>query len=57
MRRTRAIAVGELFSLPLFAILVGAAGASLTLDLAAVFWLVAYLAYGAFNVWAMRRPG
>ena len=55
MRRTRAIAVGELLSLPLFAVLVGAAGASLTLERAAVFWLVAYLAYGAFNAWAMLR--
>jgi O-antigen/teichoic acid export membrane protein len=55
MRRTRAITFGELLSLPLFAILVGAAGASLTLELAAVFWLVAYLVYGAFNAWAMLR--
>ena len=55
MRRTRAITFGELLSLPLFALLVGAAGASLTLELAALFWLAAYLVYGAFNLWAMRR--
>jgi O-antigen/teichoic acid export membrane protein len=55
MRRTRAITFGEVLSLPLFAILVGAAGSRLTLELAAVFWLVAYLAYGAFNAWAMLR--
>jgi O-antigen/teichoic acid export membrane protein len=55
MRRTRAITFGEVLSLPLFAILVGAVGSRLTLELAAVFWLVAYLAYGAFNAWAMLR--
>lgn len=55
MRRTRAITFGEVLSLPLFAILVGAAGSRLTLELAAVFWLVAYLVYGAFNAWAMLR--
>ena len=55
MRRTRAITLGELLSLPLFAILAGAAGASLTLELAALFWLVAYLVYGGFNVWATLR--
>ena len=55
MRRTRAITFGEVLSLPLFAILVGAAGSRLTLELAAVFWLAAYLAYGAFNAWAMLR--
>ena len=55
MRRTRAITFGELLSLPLFAILVGAAGDRLTLELTALFWLVAYLAYGAFNAWAMLR--
>jgi O-antigen/teichoic acid export membrane protein len=55
MRRTRAITFGELLSLPLFAILVGVAGDRLTLELTALFWLVAYLAYGAFNAWAMLR--
>lgn len=55
MRRTRAITFGELLSLPLFAILVGVAGDRLTLELTALFWLVAYLAYGTFNAWAMLR--
>jgi len=53
--RTRAIAAGELLSLPLFAALAGAAGQSLTLELAGAFWLAVYLAYGAFNAWAMLR--
>lgn len=55
LRRTRAIAVGELLSLPLFAALVSAAGNQLTLELAGGFWLAAYVAYGAFNLWAARR--
>jgi len=55
LKRTRAIAVGELLSLPLFALLVAAAGRDLTLELAGGFWLAAYLAYGAFNLWAARR--
>ena len=53
--RTRAIALGELFSLPLFAALALAAGDALTLELVGVFWIVAFLAYGAFNCWALRR--
>lgn len=53
--RTRAIALGELFSLPLFAALVLAAGDALTLELVGAFWLVAFLAYTAFNCWALRR--
>ena len=55
LKRTRAIAVGELLSLPLFAALVVAAGSKLTLELAAGFWLAAYIAYAAFNAWAARR--
>ena len=55
LRRTRAIALGELLSLPLFAGLVLAAGSDLTLELAGGFWLAAYIAYGAFNLWAARR--
>jgi len=55
LRRTNAIAVGELLSLPLFAVLVVAAGSRLTLELAGGFWLAAYVAYAAFNVWAARR--
>ena len=53
--RTRAIALGELLSLPLFAALVVLAGDTLTLESVGVFWLVAFLAYTAFNGWAVRR--
>lgn len=53
--RTRAIAVGELLSLPLFAALCFAAGDRLTLELAGALWLATYLAYGAFNLCALRR--
>jgi PST family polysaccharide transporter len=55
LRRTRAIAVGELLSLPLFAALLSAAGSQLTLELAGGFWLAAYVAYAVFNFWAARR--
>jgi O-antigen/teichoic acid export membrane protein len=54
-RRTVALAVGELLSLPLFAALMVALGARLTLELAGACWLAAYCAYLAFNVWALRR--
>ena len=47
--------LGELFSLPLFAALAFAAGDALTLESVGVFWLVAFLAYTAFNCWALRR--
>lgn len=53
--RTRAIAIGELLSLPLFAALLFAAGDALTLEIAALLWLASYLAYAAFNFWALRR--
>ena len=53
--RTRAIAIGEFLSLPLFAGLLFAAAESLTLELAGALWLATYLAYGAFNYWAMRK--
>jgi O-antigen/teichoic acid export membrane protein len=56
MSRTRAIAVGELFSLPLFALLLAAWSESLTLERAGLSWLLSYAAYAAFNYWAMRRP-
>jgi PST family polysaccharide transporter len=55
MRRTTAITVGELFSLPLFAALLMALGSRLSLESAGALWLVAYSAYCAFNFWAMRR--
>ena len=54
-RRTRALAIGEWLSLPLFAALALAAGEQLTLELAALFWLVAFCAYLAFNYAALRR--
>jgi hypothetical protein len=53
--RTRAIAFGELLSLPLFAALVVGAGDALTLESVGGYWLVAFLAYTAFNSWAVRR--
>jgi len=53
--RTRAIAVGELLSLPLFAALAYAAGDGLTLEIVGALWLATYLAYGAFNFWALRK--
>ena len=54
-RRTVALAVGEVFSLPLFAGLALVAGSRLTLELAAGFWLFAYCAYLLFNWLAVRR--
>ena len=53
--RTRAIAIGEVFSLPLFAALTFAAGNALTLEMVGAFWLVSFVAYTAFNCWALRR--
>ena len=53
--RTRAIALGELFSLPLFAALAFAAGNALTLEKVGLFWLVAFVAYTVFNCWALRK--
>ena len=55
LRRTRALAIGELLSLPLFAALVFAAREHLGLERVGAFWLVAYCAYLAFNVAALRR--
>jgi PST family polysaccharide transporter len=54
MRRTKAIAVGELLSLPLFAALAVALGDRLTLEAVGVIWLASYCAYAGFNVWALR---
>jgi hypothetical protein len=55
LRHTRALAIGEFLSLPLFALLCLIAGEALTLELAALFWLAAFCAYLAFNVVALRR--
>jgi O-antigen/teichoic acid export membrane protein len=54
-RRTHAIAIGELLSLPLFAALALAAAEHLTLELIGVLWLCAYAAYAAFNFWMCAR--
>jgi hypothetical protein len=53
--RTRAIALGEFFSLPLFAALTFGVGNALTLEMVGAFWLVSFFAYTAFNCWALRR--
>lgn len=55
MRRTRAIAAGELFSLPLFAGLVFLGAERLTLERVGAYWLLSYAAYLSFNAWAARR--
>jgi polysaccharide transporter, PST family len=55
VRETRAIAIGELLSLPLFAALVSLAGTSLSLELVGAFWLLAYVAYAIFNFCALGR--
>jgi polysaccharide transporter, PST family len=55
MRRTWAIAAGEVLSAPLFAAAVMLAGERLTLELAGLLWLSAYSAYATFNVWAATR--
>jgi O-antigen/teichoic acid export membrane protein len=55
MRRTMAITIGELFSLPLFAALLLVVGKHLTLEIAGALWLVSYAAYCAFNLRALRR--
>ena len=54
MRRTLAIVAGEFLSLPLFALLLAVFSRGLTLELAGILWLASYLAYGAFNLWAVR---
>ena len=55
MRRTRSLSIGEVLSMPLFAALLAAWPGPLTLEAAGALWLAAYLAYGAFNLWAVRR--
>lgn len=55
MRRTGSITVGEILSLPLFAGLVVVLSARLTLELVAVLWLLSFAAYGAYNLWAVRK--
>lgn len=55
MRRTQPLAVGEFLSMPLFAALLAAYPRPLTLESAGALWLAAYLGYGLFNLWAVRR--
>ena len=56
-RRTVAIAVGELLSLPLFALVVAAWPRPLSLEAVCAAWLAAFSAYAAFNLAAaLRRP-
>jgi O-antigen/teichoic acid export membrane protein len=55
MRRTWAIAAGEVFSLPLFALLLYLFRENLSLERAGIAWLVSYGCYLGFNFWAMRR--
>jgi PST family polysaccharide transporter len=55
MRRTRPLVIGEFLSMPLFAVLLAAYPRPLTLEAAGVLWLASYLAYGLFNLLAVRR--
>jgi O-antigen/teichoic acid export membrane protein len=55
MRRTPAIAIGELLSLPLFAVLLLIFKNDLSLEAAGALWTASYVAYGAFNFWAVKR--
>jgi PST family polysaccharide transporter len=55
MRRTPAITIGELLSLPLFAVLLLIFKNHLSLETAGALWTAAYAAYGAFNFWAVKR--
>jgi polysaccharide transporter, PST family len=55
MRRTMAITIGELFSLPLFAALLFVLAKHMTLETTGAAWLVSYLAYLTFNFLALRR--
>ena len=53
-----AIAIGELFSLPLFAFLLWLHGAGMTLQDASVAYLLSYVAYLGFNLlWVWPRLG
>lgn len=55
MRHTRPIVLGEFLSMPLFAALLAVYPRALTLESAGALWLTAYVAYGLFNLWAVRR--
>jgi PST family polysaccharide transporter len=55
MRRTPAITIGELLSLPLFAALLAVFSSRLSMEGIGALWTVSYVAYCAFNLWAARR--
>jgi PST family polysaccharide transporter len=55
MRRTRLLVIGEFLSMPLFAVLLAVHPRPLALESAGALWLASYLAYGLFNLWAVRR--
>lgn len=55
MRRTGPIMAGEFLSLPLFAALLALHPQLLTLESAGALWLASYIAYGLFNLWAVKR--
>ena len=54
-RRTAPIMIGEFLSLPLFVALLAAYPGTLSLEAAGAMWLAAYIAYGLFNLWMVRR--
>lgn len=54
-RRTHAIALGELLSLPLFAALLAVFADGLTLERAGVLWVASFAVYAGFNAWAVRE--
>jgi hypothetical protein len=56
-RRTWAIAVGELLSLPLFVALLALWPAALTLGAASLAWLIAFVGYAIFNAAALAAAG
>jgi len=56
-RRTVAVAVGEVLSLPLFAGLLGVFSHGLTLERAALLYLLTYASYLAFNATALLIRG
>ncbi|MBI2316359.1 MAG: hypothetical protein HYU75_04870 [Betaproteobacteria bacterium] len=55
MKRTGAVAAGEFLSLPLFAALLALFQEGLSLERASALWLAAYLVYGLFNYWMVKR--
>jgi O-antigen/teichoic acid export membrane protein len=55
LRRTALIAVGEFFSLPLFALLLALTSEGLTLEIAGALWVLTYFSYAGFNAWAVLR--